>query len=131
MIFVMKPPSIAIIAKLELPKFRIKGISPVPPSCNTVPNAMILIYCVAYASTCPSAPKRPNTVWAEKKVRLIIIGANFWNEIVKKNPMFLKKKSKISWRGNRSLTQFSTPKIHRSTLLASRGKMYPFPHTCI
>lgn len=73
----MKPPSIAIIAKLELPKFRIKGISPVPPSCNTVPNAMILIHCVAYASTCPSAPKRPNTVWAEKKVKLIIYWGKF------------------------------------------------------
>ena len=64
----MKPPSIAVIAKLELPKFRIKGIRPVPQSCNTVPNAMILIYCVAYVSTCPSAPKRSNRVWAEKKV---------------------------------------------------------------
>ena len=61
----------------------------------------------------------------------IIIGANFWSENVKKNPMFLKKKSKILWRGNRSLIQFSTPKIHSNTLLASRGKMYPFPHTCI
>ena len=49
MMFVMKPPSIAVIAKLELPKFRIKGISPVPPSCNTVSNAMIRIYYVAYA----------------------------------------------------------------------------------
>lgn len=55
----------------------------------------------------------------------------FWNENAKKNSMFLKKKLKILWRGNRSLTQFSTPKIHRLTLLASRGKMYPFPHTCI
>ena len=60
----MKPPSMAIIEKLELPKFRIKGISPVPQSCNTVPNAMILIYCAAYASTCPSAPKSSNTMWA-------------------------------------------------------------------
>ena len=56
---------------------------------------------------------------------------NFWNENVKKNPMFLKKKSKILWRGNRSLTHYLTPKICRSTLLASRGKIYTFPHTCI
>ena len=57
--------------------------------------------------------------------KLIIIGANFWSENAKKNPMFLKKKSKILWRGNRSLTQFSTLKIHSKTLLASMGKLYP------
>ena len=56
---------------------------------------------------------------------------NFWNENAKKNPMFLKKKLKILWRGNRSLTHYLTPKIHRSTLLASRGKIYTFPNTCI
>lgn len=50
---------------------------------------------------------------------------NFWSETAKKNPMFLKKKSKILWRGNRSLTQYSTLKIHSKTLLASIGEMYP------
>ena len=67
--------------------------------------------------------------------KLIIIGANFWSETAKKNPMFLKKKSKILWRGNRSLTQYSTLKIHSKTLLASMGKLYPLavhypPYTC-
>ena len=42
-----------------------------------------------------------------------------------------KNKLKILWRGNRSLTHYLTPKIHRSTLLASRGKIYTFPNTCI
>ena len=65
------------------------------------------------------------------KRKRTIIGINFWNENAKKNPMFLKKKSKILWRGNRSLTHYLTPKICRSTLLASRGKIYTFPHTCI
>lgn len=50
-----------------------------------------------------------------------IIGINFWNENAKKNPMFLKKKLKILWRGNRSLTNYLIPKICRSTLLASIG----------
>ena len=64
-----------------------------------------------------------------------IIGINFWNENAKKNPMFLKKKLKILWRGNRSLTNYLTPKICRSTLLASRGKLYTLgvkysPYTC-
>lgn len=59
----------------------------------------------------------------------------FWNENAKKNPMFLKKKLKILWRGNRSLTHYLTPKICRSTLLASRGKLYTLgvkysPYTC-
>ena len=58
-------------------------------------------------------------------IKLIIIGANFWSENAKRNPMFLKKKSKILWHGNHSLTQYSTLKIHSKTLLASRGKMYP------
>lgn len=53
-----------------------------------------------------------------------IIGINFWNENAKKNPMFLKKELKILWRGNRSLTRYLTPKICRSTLLASMGKLY-------
>ena len=64
-----------------------------------------------------------------------IIGINFWNENAKKNPMFLKKKLKILWCGNRSLTHYLTPKICRSTLLASRGKLYTLavkysPYTC-
>lgn len=49
--------------------------------------------------------------------------------------MFLKKKSKILWRENHSLTQYSTLKIHSKTLLASMGKLYPLavhysPYTC-
>ena len=60
-----------------------------------------------------------------------IIGINFWNENAKKNPMFLKKELKILWRGNRSFIHYLTPKICRSTLLASMGKLYtlvPFSH---
>ena len=53
-----------------------------------------------------------------------IIGINFWNENAKKNPMFLKKELKILWRGNRSFIHYLTPKICRSTLLASIGKIY-------
>lgn len=69
------------------------------------------------------------------KRKRTIIGINFWNENAKKNPMFLKKKLKILWRGNRSLTHYLTPKICRSTLLASRGKLYTLgvkysPYTC-
>ena len=65
------------------------------------------------------------------KRKRTIIGINFWNENAKKNPIFLKKKLKILWRRNRSLIHYLTPKICRSTLLASRGKIYTFPHTCI
>ena len=60
-----------------------------------------------------------------------IIGINFWNENAKKNPMFLKKELKILWRGNRSFIHYLTPKICRSTLLASMGNLYtlvPFSH---
>ena len=69
------------------------------------------------------------------KKKRIIIGINFWNENFKKNLMFLKKKLKILWRGNRSLTHYLTPKIRRSTLLASMGKLYTLavkysPYTC-
>lgn len=65
------------------------------------------------------------------KRKRTIIGINFWNENVKKNPMFLKKELKILWRGNRSFMHYLTPKICRSTLLASMGKLYtlvPFSH---
>ena len=77
-------------------------------------------------------------LWRQQidKVQLVLaIYVNFWNENAKKNPMFLKKKLKILWRGNRSLTHYLTPKICRSTLLASRGKLYTLavkysPYTC-
>lgn len=65
-------------------------------------------------------------LWRQQidKVQLVLaIYVNFWNENAKKNPMFLKKKLKILWRGNRSLTHYLTPKICRSTLLASIGRI--------
>ena len=59
----------------------------------------------------------------------------YWGKFLerkrRKESYVFEKEIENIWRGNRSLTQFSTPKIHKSTLLASRGKMYPFPHTCM
>lgn len=63
----------------------------------------------------------------------------YWNKFLErkrqKESYVFEKKSKILWRGNRSLTHYLTPKICRSTLLASRGKLYTLavkysPYTC-